>query len=63
MKTYVLLHFEGKNDAIIIAKFVYSYEPQVSRSVKFNNEHDVIFMFKMYWNIGFHGINILKYTR
>ena len=27
--------------------FVWSYEPQASNSVKFDNDYDVIFMFKM----------------
>ena len=40
MKTYVLLHFEHKNDVTIIAIHLYS-------SVKFYNVCDIIFMFKM----------------
>ena len=49
MKTYVLLHFEHKNDVTVIIKLLYlwSYEPQASGSVKFDNYCDVIFMFKM----------------
>ena len=48
MKTYLLLHFEHKKYVTIIVKlFVKSYEPQASGSVKFDNDCDVIFMFKM----------------
>ena len=53
MTTYVLLHFEHKNDVTVIVKLSYGvtpgelYEPQANSSVKFDNGGDVIFMFKM----------------
>ena len=41
MKTYVLLHFGHKNDVIIIIK-------RARSSIKkFDNDCDIIFMFKM----------------
>ena len=49
VKTSVLSHFERKNGVPLIVKLLYkSYEPQASGSVKFDNDRDVIFMFKMY---------------
>ena len=48
MKAYVLLHFEHKNDVTIIVKLLYrATRPQANSSVKFDNDCDVIFMFKM----------------
>ena len=46
MKTHVQLHFERKNDVTIIAKLLYRATSH-SSSVKFDNDCDVIFMFKM----------------
>ena len=56
MKIYVLLHFEHKNDVTMIVKPLQS---AARSSVKFDNDCDVIFMFKLYKNIYFHGINVL----
>ena len=47
MKTYVHLHVEQKMESLSFSKFVRSYEPQVSSAVKFDNDCDVIFMFRM----------------
>ena len=48
MKTYVLLHFEHKNDVTIIIKLCMELRAAgESNSVKFDNDCDVIFMFKM----------------
>ena len=49
MKTYVLLlHFEHKNDVTIIGKLLNrATSRRQSSSVKFDNDCDVIFMFKM----------------
>ena len=43
MNTCVLLDFEHKNDVTIIIKLLYV----ASSYVKFDNDCDVIFMFKM----------------
>ena len=44
MKTYVLLHFEYKNDDTIIVKLLYR---AAHSSVKLGNDCDVIFTLKM----------------
>ena len=44
MKTYVLLHFEQKNNVTIIVNFLWSHEPQASSSVKLDNDCDAIFV-------------------
>ena len=44
MKTCVLLRFEHRNYVTIISNY---YEQQASSCVKFDNDFDVIFMFKM----------------
>ena len=56
MNAYVLLHFEQKNDITIIVKFLYR---AASSSVKFDNDCDIIFMFKMKQIVGSHGISVL----
>ena len=55
MKTYALLHVEQKNDVTVIVKPLYE-----ATSPRFDNDCDIIFMFKMYWDIDFHGISVLK---
>ena len=60
MNTYVLLRLDHEKDVTIIFKllytgfspmhpqtFVYRFELHASSSVKFDNDCDVIFMFKM----------------
>ena len=47
MKTYFLLHFEYKNYVLIIIK-IQSYSSAARSSIqKFENDCDVIFVFKM----------------
>ena len=49
METSVMLQFEHKNDVTIIVKFLFraaSCEPRASSAVKFDNDCDVIPMFK-----------------
>ena len=51
---YVLLDFEHKNDVTIIIKL----HRATNRIQMFDNDFDVIFMFKMQYNVGFHRISI-----
>ena len=48
MKTYVMLHFEHKNDVTIIIKLHKATHLQLAHSSiqKFDNDHDII-MFEM----------------
>ena len=52
MSCYIFKH---KNDVTIIVKLMHT----ARSSVKFDNDRDVIFMLKMYKDIGIHGINVL----
>ena len=47
LNIYVLLDFKHKNGVTTIVKLVWSYESQASGSVKFDNDCNVIFMFKI----------------
>ena len=47
MKTYVLLHFEHKSDVTIIVKLLYRATSRRRETLKFDNDCDVIFTFKL----------------
>ena len=58
MNTYVLLHFEYKNDITIIIKPFLS----AASHRDFDDDSDVIFMFENVLEHRFPGIGVLKYT-
>ena len=56
MNIYVLLDLEHTNDVTIVVKLL---SRVAHSSVKFDNDRDVIFMFKIQYNISIHGISVL----
>ena len=62
MKIYVLFHIEHKNDVTILQNLcIIDQELQgtrVSSSVRFDNNCDVICMFKLQWNRDLRGISV-----
>ena len=54
-ETYVLLHFEHKNDVTIIIKLHRATHRFIQQ---FDNDCDVMFIFKMWQNIDFHGTSV-----